>query len=356
MNQPLGVLTRMRAFQVVMITLSVVILFSACSAKEKITKKRKGDQEIVTVKEGKKTTAKIIYHYKNDKPVLGEYWLRKGKDDKKSKKKKGNILNGTKVAKKYAKVLRSKGVKAKYNPNVGKIEGKFKLNFIQKVDYTRKGLPSVVKRRGYSDIPLLGRFYIKTNIRYRYNRQGQLTRILQKNLNVDTFLLNVGIGNVTKINYDRFDRPSRVYKGIGSIPPTAEVTEYSYRGDSPYLQKTVYNKVGLDGIKPKRTERIEIWYQAKTPWNGLKKYNFGKSVAGLRVYDFGKGKYKYNFKDMPHPTKQPIKFGLFMKDIYDLVQNEKQGPQWRMGDLPDTPIPFADGRVKKDFGDYAWYY
>lgn len=347
----------LKAKSLILVSLLLVLsLFASCSGKEKIVSKRNGNTEVVTSKKGGKVLYKLVYTYENNRIVRGEHWLPS--DDKESKKK-GNILSGTAVAKSFAKLLQGKNYPKDDNIELGKREGKFQLNFVQLVRYDNKGRPKNVKRRGYSDIPILGRFEMKTDLDYSYDNKGNLRKITETNMNVDSLLLNMAIGNVTTITRDGKGRPVKVAKLIGSVPPAGELTTYSYYGGSPNLEKTVYDKVGLNGLRPVKTETITTWYaKNKVPWKGFAKYNFDipKKITGFKVYDHTKGRDKLDgskFMKMNYMQKT-----MFLKDIYDMTEYEAQGPSWRMGDLPDRPIPFMHCQAKaykKYCDDYAWF-
>jgi hypothetical protein len=170
-------------------------------------------------------------------------------------------------------------------------------------------------------------------------------------MNVDSVLLNMGAGNSTAISRDAKNRPVTVKKTIGSVPPALESTDYTYAGDTDDMQRTVYRKCALD-IKTMTavpSETITIEYGKGVPWQGRKKYVFdmGKSIKGILVYDEVNKKRKLDGSGF-------MKFSMvekakFMKDLYDVYKNERQGPRWRMGELPDVPDPFMV------YKDYAWW-
>ncbi len=332
----------------------VAALLTACGEKTKLVKTRTGNTEVVTAKKGKEVIYKLVYQYENNHIVRGEYWKALKKEDKKKNAKqaapKGNIFSGTAIAKKYEAMLARKTAVGDQDIQLGKSESGFILSFAQKVRYNTAGKPVYVIRRGYSDIPVIGRFEIKTDLRYQYDGAGHLIRIDETNMNVDTLLLNFGVGNITTIIRDGLGRPIKVAKAIGSIPPTGELTSYMYLDNTPYLTKTIYEKAGLNGLSIQKTETITTWYAAKkVPWEGKPKYSFslGTNITGFLVYDDIKRKNKLDgskFGKMNMVDK-----ALFIKSIYDMIQMEAQGPKWRLGDLPDVPQPFLI------YGDYAWY-
>ena len=91
-------------------------------------------------------------------------------------------------------------------------------------------------------------------------------------MNVDSVLLNMGIGNSTAISRDAGGRPVTVKKTIGSVPPAIETTTYSYsNGDN--MEKTIYKKCSIDATKLTvvPSETITIEYCGGVPWSGMQK-------------------------------------------------------------------------------------
>jgi hypothetical protein len=326
-------------------TLSVVY----AKSEEKIT--RNGNIETVeSVKDGK-TGFRIIYTYKGDKKTRGEYWEAVDPKEKGKKKPQSNILAGTALAKRYESILSG----GKVNDNSGIVidieKDGFILKSVKTVKYNTAGLPEHVEYRGYSSYPVLGTFNLKTDWDYTYDAKSRLQKILEKNMSIESLLLNMAAENITIIERDQYDRPLKVTRNIGSVPPVKETTDYTYDGQSKNMKKTLYRKCGFDtsALKVVPAETITTGYGSGIPWDGMKKYDFtmGKSIAEFSVYDEvnkkqkldGSGFMKMNF----------INKGMFMKNLYDYYKNEQKGPKWRMGELPDIPEPFLI------YKDNMWY-
>lgn len=339
-----------KRFSVILLSVFFICMMTACSSL-KITKKRSGNTEVVTAKEGSKIIYQLVYTYKGGRIVKGEHWVAFKKEKKKKKEKKNNIFSGTAIEKKFNALLQGKNFKDLSGVTLGTKKNGLRLNFVQLVVYDSSGRPKKVMRRGYTNIPIVGRFHIKTDLSYKYNRKGQLMKIVEQNMNVDTLLLKFAIGNYTQIDRDGRGRPTKVTKVFGTVPPSYETTKYTYYGATNNMRRTVYDKVDIDlkTVSTKVTEQINVWYRPGVPWKGKKKYKFDmdKTIKGLRVWDNINKKNKLDgsgFTKMNYLQK-----AKFLKSIYDLIKLEMQGPTWRMGDLPDVPEPFLI------YGDYAWY-
>ncbi|HOK02378.1 MAG TPA: hypothetical protein PKX79_07940 [Spirochaetota bacterium] len=310
----------------------------------------KDNTEVIELKKDEKIIGKIIYFYKDNLKVRGEYWEAIDKKDK-DKKENSNIFADTAVAKKYEAMLAEKKIKDESEVNLNIEKDGFRLKSVRIVNYNEKGLPVYVICRGYTSYPVMGVFILKTDYSYKYDTNGRLIEIEEKNINVDSLLLNMAVANSTKIERDNKGRPISVKKTIGSVPPAVEVTTYSYQGDSDNMAKTVYQKCSVDlksfNVMP--SETITIEYGDNVPWNGLKKYDFsmGKTIKSILIYDEVAKKNKLDgtkFMKMSFIEKS-----LFAKNLYDIYKNEQKGPKWRLGELPDTPEPFMI------YKDYKWW-
>lgn len=309
---------------------------------------RTGDVETVdSIKDGK-TVSRIIYTYRGEKKIRGEYWEA---PEKKDKKAESNILAGTSMAKKYEAMLAEKKVNDESGIILDIEKDGLVLKNVRVVKYSEKGLPELIISRGYSAYPVAGVFLLKTDYKFKYDAAGNLSEITETNMNVDSLLLNMGLGNTTAIERDGRGRPVSVKKTLGSIPPAVEKTEYTYSGDTDNMQKTVYRKCSIDmkSLSVVPSETITIEYGSDITWNGMKKYDFsmGKTIKSILIYDEIEKKNKLdgsNFMKMPTFQK-----AFFMKNIYDLYKNEQKGPKWRMGELPDIPDPFMV------YKDYKWW-
>ncbi len=324
------------------IILTIIYSMTSCFSKPQIKKRKVGNTEIIDNIENNKPVYRLIYTFENGKKVRGEYWEYIDPKKKKDKKPESNILTGTAMARKCEAMLSRANVKDNSRVKLNIEKDGFSLKFVKIVKYNTKGLPEKVIARGYTAYPVLGAFNLKTDYKYTYDNNGRLMKITEKNLNVDSLLLNLGIGNKTKIERDAKGRPVKVKKKIDSMPPVIETTEYYYTGDTSNMQKTVYQKCGIDtkklAIAP--SETITCEYGSGIPWEGKKKYKFsmGKTITGFSVYNEIDKKQELdgsNFMDMSYFDK-----GLFLKNIYGYYKNEKKGPKWRIGELPDVPEPF----------------
>ncbi len=337
------------------LTLSLVLLITltfavSCGSKIKYVKSRKGNVETVNAMKGSTCVYKLVYTYNDaNKKIKGEYYTPQTKSDKK-KKKKTNLFTGTKIAKTLAKWLADSKPVDESDIKLGstikdeKTKKEFVLRYAKKISYNAKGLPVKEIRRGYTDIPIVGRFLIKTNLAYTYNARGSLTRILEKNMNVDTLLLKFGVANNTSIQRDGRNRPTKVTKVIGSVPPTTETTRYYYRSGKN-LRKTVYEKADINITKLQivPTQRVTIWYNPGVKWDGMRKFYFSlmdpkNAVKEFWIYDMVKRKNHLDLRGFS--KKSHFQKIMLVKKVYDLYQAEMKGPGWRLGDLPDVPKPF----------------
>lgn len=332
----------------VLLTASSILLFSPLLlASDDLEQKstRTGDIETIDMFDDGKIVSRIIYTYHGEMKIRGEYWEVA---DKKNKKPEPNILSGTAMAKKYEEMLAKKNVKDESGIILDVEKDGFVLKNVRIVKYNEKGLPEHVMSRGYTSYPVAGVFLLKTDYRFKYDSAGNLSGISEMNINVDSLLLNMGMGNTTTIERDTMGRPVTVKKKLDSVPPAEEKTTYTYEGNTGDMSKTVYRKCSLDttSLKVVPSETITIEYGDNIPWNGMGKYKFsmGKTVKSILIYDEVEKKNKLDgsgFMKMSTFAK-----ALFMKDIYELYKNEQKGPKWRMGELPDVPDPFM---VYKDF-------
>jgi hypothetical protein len=320
----------------------LTLIVPAYPAKPKLNTQRTGNIETVECTEKDKITYRIVYTYEGDLKVRGEYWEAVD-PKKKDEKTKSNIFAGTSFAKKYeAAAANSKTV-----DNSGVVLNVQKdglaLKFVKIAKYNAQKQPVKVMARGYTAYPVAGSFELKTDYDYTYDAKGELSKIVETNMNLDSFLLNMGVGNTTTIDRDQSGRPVKVTKKLGSVPPAEEYTEYFYRGTTPNMDKTVYHKLAIDTTKGALvpSETITVTYNDGVPWNGDKKWEFsigGKTVSGFLIYDEQEKKNKLdatNFK-----KKSLIEKAMLGKEFYTLYKNESKGPKWRMGDLPDVPSPF----------------
>ncbi len=72
------------------------------------------------------------------------------------------------------------------------------LNCVQIVEYNKNGFPVVVRKRGRTQIPFIGGFNLKTDYHFKYAGK-RLKMVTERNMNVDTLLINLAIGNVVTI-------------------------------------------------------------------------------------------------------------------------------------------------------------
>lgn len=334
------------------ISLFIIATFtSIIDAKSEEKKTRSGDIEIIeSVKDGK-TEFRIIYTYAGNKKIKGEYWEAVDPKEKGKKKPQSNILAGTAIAKRYEAALAGSKANDKSGVVIDIEKDGFILKSVKTVKYNAADLPEHIEFRGYTSYPVLGVFNLKTDWDYTYDAKGKLQKITEKNMSLDSLLLNLAAENTAKIERDQYDRPLKVTRTIGSVPPVSETTEYTYDGKTANMKKTLYRKCGFDKstLKVTPSETITTVYGSNISWEGMKKYDFtmGKSVAEFSVYDEinkkqkldGSGFMKMNFIDK----------GMFMKNILEYYKNEQKGPKWRMGELPDIPEPFLI------YKDNMWY-
>ncbi len=332
-------------FTLTALLIAFIFTSSSLSSKESTKTRKVGNTEIVDQLDGSKPVYRLIYTYENGKKIKGEYWEPIDPKKKKDKKAESNILSGTAMAKKYEETLNSKKLIDESGIVLNIEKDGFTLKFVKVVKYNAKGLPESVITRGYTSYPVLGAFNLKTDYNYIYDANGRLTGINEKNINVDSLLLNLGVGNSTKIERDAKGRPVKVTKKIDAAPPVNETTIYTYSGDTPNMTQTAYQKCGIDTktltIKP--SETITTMYGKDVPWEGNTKYDFsvtswGKVITGFSVYDEAAKKNKVDgskFMSMGWMDK-----GMFLKDVAGYYKNEQKGPKWRMGELPDVPDPF----------------
>ncbi len=313
--------------------------------------KREGNIETVVSEKDGKIEAKIIYTYSGDKKIKGEYWEPVDPKKKGKEKPKPNILTGTAIAKHYEKLYADSMAKDESDIQVDVEKDGFILKSVKSAKYNDKGLPAHVEYRGYSTYPVLGVFNLKTDWDYTYDANSRLVEISEKNMSIDSLLLNMAAENKTKIERDKTGRPVKVTRTIGSVPPVFETTEYTYKDKSNDMEKTVYRKCGFNTTKlaVEPTETITTTYGKKIPWEGMKKYDFsmGKTITAFVIYDEVNKKNKIDgskFMKMSFIDK-----GLFLKNIYGYYENEQKGPKWRMGELPDVPDPFMI------YKDNKWY-
>jgi hypothetical protein len=321
------------------------------SAKPKITTNRTGNTEVIECTKDGKIEYRLVYTYEGDLKTRGEYWEYLD-PKKKDEKAKSNIFAGTSFAKKYE----TTAVKSKTADTSGVVlnvqKDNLVLTFVKIVQYNVQKLPSKVMARGYTSYPVAGSFELKTDYEYSYDAKGNLSKIVETNLNLDSFLLNMGVGNTTIFDRDADGRPVKVTKKLGSVPPADEYTDYTYSGTTPNMQKTVYLKCAIDtskgAIAP--SETITVTYNDGVPWNGSKKYEFsigGKTVSGITIYDEVNKKKKLDASNFKKKSK--LEQIMLAKQFYDLYKNESKGPKWRMGELPDVPDPFMM------YNDNGWW-
>jgi len=312
------------------------------SAKENIVSKRTGDSEIIeSVKDGK-VEYRIIYTYNGNRKVKGEYWEAVDPKSKGKEKPQSNILAGTSVAKKYEAALANSKVTDQSGIVIDVEKDGFVLRSVKIVRYNERGLVEYSAFRGYTSYPVLGVFNIKTDWTYAYDTEGRLSGIAEKNMNLDSLLLNMAAENTTKIERDKSGRPLKVTRTIGAVPPVFETTDYTYEGTTSDMTGTVYRKCGIDTAKLAvvPSETITTTYGSGISWSGMGKYDFtmGKSIKGFVVYDEAAKKNKIDGSGFM--KMNPISKGMFLKNIYGYYKNEQKGPKWRMGELPDLPEPF----------------
>ena len=335
------------------IFISLIIMFVSVSIAKSVEKKtRNGNIETVESMKDGKTGFKIIYSYDDsNKKIRGEYWEAIDPKESGKKKPQSNILAGTAIAKRYEESLSG----SKVNDNSGIVidieKDGFTLKSVKIVKYNAAGLPEHIEFRGYTSYPVLGVFNLKTDWDYTYDTKGKLQKITEKNMSIDSLLLNLAAENTTKIERDQAGRPLKVTRTIGSVPPAYETTEYSLDGQTANMKKTVYRKCGFNKttLKVAPEETITTAYGKNIPWEGKKKYDFtmGKSITEFSVYDEVNKKQKLNGSGFMKMNL--IDKGMYMKNIIEYYKNEQKGPKWRIGELPDTPEPFLI------YKDNTWY-
>jgi hypothetical protein len=324
------------------IPIILILSIHIFAARQKNNIKREGNIETVESIKNGKIESKIIYTYSGSTKVRGEFW--EPIDPKKTgkNKPKPNILSGTAIAKHYEKLYAENLSKEQSGIEIDIEKEGFILRSVKIVRYNEKNLPEHVEYRGYSTYPVLGVFNLKTDWDYKYDSSDRLAEVSEKNMSVDSLLLNMSAENTTKIERDKSGCPVKVTRTIGTVPPAFETTEYMYKGTGNEMEKTVYHKcaLGTTTLKVEPSETITTVYEKKIPWDGMKKYEFemGKTIQSFSVYDEVNKKSKIDgskFKKMNFIDK-----GLFLKNMYTYYSNEQKGPKWRMGELPDVPEPF----------------
>ena len=324
---------------------------SILGSKTKLESSRTGNVETVTAKEDGKVTYRIVYTYDDSsRKIRGEYW-EPAPAKKQDAKKKTNMLAGTAAAKKYEESLSQSKTEDTSGVELDVEKDGFILKNVRIVRYNAQGNPELVMARGYTTYPVVGTFNIKTDYTFSYDQAGRLSAIRELNINVDSVLLNMGIGNTTEITRDASGRPLKVSRTIGSIPPALAATEYEYADKSDSMRKTVFRSCAINMTKlaVEPSETITVTYGKGVPWSGMKKYEFeyGKTIESISIFDEVAKKQRLDLSDFR--KLRIIEKGKKMKLFYDLYKNEQQGPRWRMGELPDVPEPFMV------YKDYAWW-
>jgi len=343
----------MKIIRIYMFTAAILagLLSIAFAAKSKETTKREGNTEIVESQKDGKIEFRIIYTYDGKNKVKGEYWEAVDPKEKGKKKPQSNILSGTPVAKNYEAVISKSKVVDQSGIEIDVEKNGFILKSVKTVKYNEKGFPVHVAFRGYTSYPVLGVFNLKTDWEYSYDARNMLSGVVEKNMSLDSLLLNLAAENSSKIERDQSGRPVKITRTIGTVPPVFETTEYTYDGNTTNMKTTVYRKCGIDtkSLSAMPTETISTTYGQNIPWGGMKKYNFemGKSVTAFSVYDEVNKKQKLDGSGFM--KMNIIKKGMFMKNMYDYYKNEQKGPKWRMGELPDLPEPYLL------YKDNVWY-
>jgi hypothetical protein len=321
------------------------------ASKPKVKTTRNGNIETVESENNGKIEYRIIYTYDGTKKIKGEYWEAVEPKKKDDKAPKSNIFAGTAVAKKYESVLADAKVQDLSGIEIGIEKDGLVLKSVKTARYNKAGQPEYVAFRGYATYPVLGLFNLKTDWEYTYDAAGKLSTVKEKNMNVDSLLLNLAVENTTKIDRNKTECPTLVTRTVGAVPPVFEKTEYQYDGNSANMKKTVYHKCGIDTAKRsvEPSETITTIYGSGVSWEGMKKYDFtfDKTIKGFSVYDEINKKQQIdgsNFTKMSIINK-----GMFLKNMYGYYKNEQKGPKWRMGELPDVPEPFLI------YKDNVWY-
>jgi hypothetical protein len=335
------------------LTAGFIAVFFTSTYASKSEEKTRRDGNIETVESVKsgKIEFRIVYTYEGNRKIKGEYWEAVDPKDKGKKKPQSNILAGTPVAKHYETILAGSKTTDTSGIVIDIEKDGFVLKSVRTVKYNAAGFPEHIEFRGYTSYPVLGVFNLKTDWDYTYDPKGKLTGLVEKNMSLDSLLLNMAAENKTKIERDQDERPVKITRTIGSVPPVFETTEYTYEGSSSNMKKTVYRKCAFDSTKLKvaPSETITTMYGSNIPWEGMKKYDFtmSKTIAEFSVYDEVNKKQKLDGSGFM--KKSFIDKGMYMKNLYDYYKNEQKGPKWRMGELPDIPEPFLI------YKDNLWY-
>jgi len=343
-----------KKFLIFMAAIFVSFMLASCASAPVVKKTRVGDTETLIATQDGKPVYKLVYTWQGDKIVRGEYWEAQKKDDKEAAKR-SNILSDNAMGKKFEAMLTGEKVIDTSDVVLDVIKDGFVLKSVKAVKYNSKGLPTEELQRSYKKIPVLGFFNIKVDKKYKYNENGQLIQILERNLNVDTILLQgLAIGNITLFERDGMGRPTRVLKTIGSVPPTIELTTYSYYGNSNNMRETVYEKAGIDMKKLAivKSSKITFGYNNNIPWEGRAKYNFDmldskSAVSEFLIYNLVDNKNELDMRGFMKKSK--LEQAMLVKNLVMVYKNESVGPKWRMGELPDVPEPFLM------YKDYTWY-
>ncbi len=335
----------MKRFFIIPVVVFTAIMLDSCASAPVIKKSRTGNTEVQIATESGKPVYKLVYTYDGDKIVKGEYWEAQKKDDKEAAKRT-NILSGNAFGKKIEAMLTGEKVIDSSEVVLDAIKDGFVLKSVKMVKYNSRGLPIEEVQRSYKKIPVLGFFNIKVDKKYKYNESGQLIQILERNLNVDTILLQgLAIGNITLFERDGSGRPTRVLKTLGTVPPTLELTTYSYYGNSNNIRETVYEKAGIDLKKLAivSTSKLTFSYNNNVPWEGKAKYNFDlldskSAVAEFLIYNLVENKNELDMRGFMKKSK--LEQAMLIKNVIVYYKNEDGGPKWRIGELPDVPEPF----------------
>ena len=208
--------------------------------------------------------------------------------------------------------------------------------------YDKNGYPIKIMHRSIVDLKIkkVENYYI---VSYKYlKNRPYLSEKVQVNKSVYAITTNLCERNITKFNYDSRKRIKQVYKIYVGLSG-AEITEYYYYGNSDYMQKTVYHKVSLMPGQTflRETERIIVIYRSNVPWYGKKKYSFKKAIAFFMIWDpiAGKSKLQLDFSNAINTIKSFATIG-------SLINNERKGVYWRMGEVPDMPEPYIEKPIK----------
>lgn len=335
----------MKKYTMTAVALAAVtaVLLSSCATKPQMKTQKTGNTEVIEKVQDGKILYRLVYTYEGNLKVKGEYWEAVD-PKKKDKKVSSNIFAGTSFAKKYESAAADSKAADTSGVQLNIQKDNLALKFVKIVRYNQKSQPVLIQTRGYTEYPVAGSFELKTDYNYTYDANGNVIKISEVNMNLDSFLLNMGVGNSTEIQRDNTSRPVKVKKMINSAPPTEEFTDYSYYGDTVNMQKTVYRKcsISLTSGTVTPSETITVTYNDGVPWSGSKKNDFaigGKTVSGFTIYDETTKKTKLDASNFAKKSK--MEQITLAKDFYTLYKNESKGPKWRMGELPDVPEPFA---------------